>query len=92
MAGAAVNLAASDGPTPIYEAILNQEAEILGFLLEQGANVDHIGHPKSRLGYHHEPEETTALDVAIMDSAPDDAIVDILDKYGGQRIITDAVT
>ena len=90
-AGADVNLAANDGPTPLYEAILNQEAEILGYLLGQGADVNYIGHPKPRLGNRLKPEETTALDVATMDSSPDDAIVDMLRKHGGQRANIDAV-
>ena len=90
-AGADVNLAASDGPTPVYEAIWNQEAEILGYLLEQGADVNYIGHPKIQLGNHLKPEETTALDVAIIDSSPDDTIVNILRKHGGQRANIDAM-
>ena len=91
-AGADVNLAASDGPTPLYEAIWNQVAEILGFLLEQGTDFDDISHPKLRLRDHHKPEESAALDVATMTSSPDDAIVDIIHKYGGQTAYTDAVT
>ena len=64
--GADIRLATEDGPTALYKAVSNGEEAVARFLLQQGADVDDIGHPTSRniLKVHDRPEHRTLLDVA----------------------------
>lgn len=79
-AGAAIDLAADEGPTPLYEAVYNDEEEIVKLLLEYGACPDNIGHPELRRRKYDTPEEYTLLDIAIEEEA--DGIVNLLRQHG----------
>lgn len=79
-AGADVNLAAPDGPTPLYEAVYNDEEEIVAYLLQHGADANYIGHPRPRANMLNTPEECTILDIATEDNA--EAIMKLLRQHG----------
>lgn len=81
--GANVRLAAEQGPTPLYQAIFGEEIAVAQFLLEQGADVNEIGHPPPRRG-RYRGEANTLLDVAVEEESVE--IAALLRRYGGKRM------